>query len=126
MSPQTPMQTAPAAPEHGVIRTLDRIWHREGPLTAADLRDLNAVSQTVNDLYAALDALSMLSATEVEDLENTGAKDPTKATRVVQARQALARFDNVTIERVDPEEINVDRLDDIVDQPQATAVASKP
>lgn len=115
MDSQTPKQVTPNPPGNGVIKVIDEIWHREGPLMAADLRNLTAVSQTVSDLYEALDHLTMLSAEEVEDLENQGAQDPAKATRVVQARQALARFNDFTIERVDPESIDVARLDDVVD-----------
>lgn len=101
----TPMHTTPKAPENGVIKTIDRIWHREGPLTAADLRDLNAVSQSIKDMYDALDILARLAAEEVEELANTGSEDPAKLARVHQARHALARFDDLTVERIDPEEV---------------------
>jgi len=116
MHPQTPNQVTQKVPKNGVITALDEIWHREGPLTAADLRSLTTISQAVSDLYDALDRLSMISAEEVEDLENQGAQDPSKATRVVQARQALARFNDLALERVDPESIDVARLDDVVDE----------
>lgn len=51
--PQTPKHATSIAPANGVILALDRIWHREGPLTAADLRDLNAISQAVSDMREA-------------------------------------------------------------------------
>lgn len=119
MTPQTPTQVTPNVPNNGVIKALDDIWHRDGPLTAADLRSLTQISQVVSDLYTALDNLTVMCADEVEDLENTGAQDPAKATRVVQARQALTRFDDLMIERVDPETIDVARLDDAVDVPHS-------
>ena len=112
---QTPRQMTPSVPINGVVKALDDLWHTEGPLSAADLRVLSKISQTVVDLHNALDSLSRLAVVEVEELENSGAQDPAKATRVVQARQALARFDDLTIERVDPESIDVVRLDDVVD-----------
>ena len=121
MTPQTPKQVTPHTPRNGVIAALDEIWHREGPLTAADLRTLTTVSQSVSDLYDALDRLSMLNTEEVDELENQtpAAQDPAKAPRIVQARQALARFDDLTVERIDPESIDVARLDDIVDDAAA-------
>lgn len=115
--PQTPKHTAPNAPANGVILVLDRIWHREGPLTAADLRDLNAISEAVSDVHTALDYLSEICAEEVHDLEKSGAQDPSKATRVVQARQALVRFNDLTRERIDPESIDVATLADEVGSP---------
>ncbi len=115
--PQTPKHATSIAPANGVILALDRIWHREGPLTAADLRDLNAISQAVSDMREALDMLSGICTEEVEDLENHGAQDPSKATRVVQARQALTRFDDLTLERIDPESIDVARLGEEADGP---------
>lgn len=115
MTPKTPMQVTPNVPKNGVIRALDDIFHREGPLTATDLRSLTHISQSVSDLYEALDMLTGMNVEEVEDLENTGAQDPAKATRVVQARQALVRFNDLTIARVDPEDIDVERLDNLGD-----------
>lgn len=118
MTPQTPKQVTPNAPGNGVIAALDDLFHREGPLTAADLRRLTQISQSVSDLYHALDNLTMICVEDVEELENIGAEAPAKATRVVQARQALSRFDDLTIERLDPESIDVARLDDVVEFPK--------
>jgi len=115
--PQTPKHATPNAPANGVILVLDRIWHREGPLTAADLRDLNAISEAISDMRTALDNLSEICAEEVHDLEKSGAQDPSKATRVVQARQSLARFNDLTRERIDPELIDVATLREEVDGP---------
>lgn len=116
MNAQTPKQVTPDSPANGVITALDEIWHREGPLTAADLRTLTTISLATCDLYDALDQLARLSAEEVEDLENNGGQDPAKATRVIHARQVMARFNDLSRERIDPESIDVARLDDVDDR----------
>lgn len=108
MSPQTPKQVTPNSPGAGVIATLDDIWHREGPLSAADLRNLTAISQSIADMYHALDMLTQISAEDVQDLENHGGSDSSKLSRVHQARHALARYDDLTIERIDPEDLDGD------------------
>ena len=116
MMPKTPLQVTHKVPGRGVVAALDELWHREGALTAADLRKLTVVAQAVQDAYNALDNLTMICVEEVEDLENRGAQDPSKATRVVQARQALGRFEDLSMERGDPEQIDVATLGEVAEQ----------
>lgn len=117
MMPITPLNATHKAPENGVIHALDRMFHHEGPLTASHLRDLIAISQAVADLYNAADMLGRMNADEVQETENMGGEDPAKLARVHQARHALARVDDLTIHRIDPE--------DVVDQWPEGAAAPK-
>lgn len=102
----TPLSTTSKAPERGAIKALDRIFHREGPLTAADLRELIQISVVINDLYNAADMLQGIADEELQETVNLGGcGDPSKLGRVHQARHAMARCNDLAIERIDPDDV---------------------